>query len=851
MKNSTERLKVPRIACWILQKTVSRKIRDGALGDFDEIFWGQAEEKGLFRANLWYWGQVLRSLPPFLYDSVYWRTSMLKNYFKITLRNIQKNKLHYFINITGLSVGLAVFLFIASYVLNEINHDGQHANRDRIYQIGTGDHNGTPGPMAQLLKDQFPEILRSVRFRYNYGAGNFRYDGKNYKIERSYFVDPSVFEVFSIPVLQGNADTALDAPFSVVLTKSEADKIFGTTDPIEKILSVEGQDLKVTAVIEDVPENSAIQFHSLISFKTLERISPNIANSWGSFLFQTYFLFPETHDAVEIESRLAQFITSKYAGYDTWPQARKDQLAFSLRPFKSLYFDTDRGGSMLHGNIQNVYIFTAVALFVLIIAIINFINLSTATASIRGREVGMRKVLGSSRGQLLRQFLAESVFLILGASIVAFVLVALTKENFFSLIGKQIDFGYMLSPFVFLVFLAAAVCMGLISGLYPALYLSSFQPADVLQGKARRGSRGSPFRRTLIIVQFTISIVLITGAFIVGSQLDFIRKRDLGFDKNRILWFEVSDSLRKKTDVLKTRLKEYPWIENVATTSFTKPGVRSMWGRMWRDKQMDIDVFLVDPDYIDTMGLEIVEGRNFLSEGDRSRACILNESAAREFGMESPVGEVLNRQTVVGIVKDFHFRSLHHDIGPLLLVYQQDANPIVNVRISAENIRETIASIRRTLDQITPGAPFEYHFFDESFEALYQREQKFEKLFFFFSAFAIFIACLGLFGLASFMTGQRTKEIGIRKVLGASAGNVILLLSREFTKWVVLSNIVAWPVAYFVMNRWLENFAYRTRIGAWVFVVAGLVTLIIALLTVSSKAIKAALSNPADSLRYE
>jgi putative ABC transport system permease protein len=834
-----------------MRKTISRKIRDGALGDFDEIFYGLAEENGPFLAKLWYWGQVLRSLPPFLYDSVYWRTSMLKNYFKITLRNIQKNKLLYFINITGLSIGLAVFLFIASYVLNEINHDGQHANRDRIYQIGTGDHNGTPGPMAQLLKGQFPEILSSVRFRYNYGAGNFRYNGKNYKIERSYFVDPSVFEVFSFPVLQGNPDTALDSPFSVVLTKSEADKIFGTTDPMEKILTVEGQDLKVTAVIEDVPENSTIQFHSLISFKTLERISPDIANSWGSFLFQTFFLFPETHDADEIESRLAQFIYSKYAGYDTWPQSRKDQLKFSLRPFKSLYFDMDRGGSMLHGNIQNVYIFTAVALFVLFIAIINFINLSTATASIRGREVGMRKVLGSSRGQLLRQFLAESVFLILGSSILAFVLVVLTKENFFSLIGKQIDFGYMLSPFIFLVFFVAAVCMGLISGLYPALYLSSFQPADVLQGKARKGSRGSVFRKALIIVQFTISIVLITGAFIVGSQMDFIRKRDLGFDKNQILWFGASGSLRQKTDVLKTKLKEHPGIENVATSNFTKPGVRSMWGRMWRDKQMDIDVFLVDPDYIPTMGIEIAEGRNFLKESDRNRTCILNESAAREFGVESPVGELISRQTVVGIVKDFHFRSLHHEIGPLLLVYQHDANPIINVRISTENVRQTIAFIRKTLDELVPGEPFEYHFFDESFEALYQREQKFEKLFFFFSAFAIFIACLGLFGLASFMADRRTKEIGIRKVLGASSGNIVLLLSREFTKWVVLSNVVAWPVAYFAMNRWLENFAYRTKIGAWVFIASGLITLIIALLTVSSKAIKAALSNPADSLRYE
>jgi putative ABC transport system permease protein len=851
MTKSAEQFRIPRIANWILQKTIPPKIRCGALGDFDEIFYGLAEENGSFRAKLWYWGQVLRSLLPFLYDSIYWRMSMLKNYFKITLRNIQKNKLHYFINITGLSIGLAVFIFIAAYVLNEINHDGQHENRDRIYQIGTGDHNGSPGPMAQLLKEQFPEILSSVRFRYNYGAGNFRYNGKNYKIERSYFVDPTVFEVFSFPVLQGNPDTALDSPFSVVLTKSEAAKIFGSEDPIEKVLSIESQDLKVTAVIEDVPLNSTIQFDSLVSFKTLERISPNIANRWGSFLFQTYFLFPETHDAADIESRLAQFIYGKYAGYDTWPQARKDQLEFSLRPFGSLYFDMDRGGAMLHGNIQNVYIFTAVAIFVLFIAIINFINLSTATASVRGREVGMRKVLGSTRGQILRQFLAESVFLILGSSILAFVIVGMLKERFFQLIGKSIDFGYLFDPLILVFFLVAAVAIGLLSGIYPAIFLSSFQPAKVLQGRVIKGSSGGVFKKILIIAQFTISIVLITGTFIASDQLEFIRKKDLGFDKNQILWFEASGAVQAKADVLKTKLREHPNIENVATTNFTKPGVRSMWGRMWRDRQMDIDVFLVDPDYIATMGLEIVDGRNFLRAGDKNRTCILNESAVREFGMESPVGELISRQTVVGVVKDFHFRSLHHTIGPLLLVYQQDVNPIVNVRVSTDNISQTIAGIRETVDELAPGAPFEYHFFDESFEALYQREQKFEKLFLFFSAFAIFIASLGLFGLASFMTGQRTKEIGIRKVLGASSGNVVLLLSREFTKWVVLANIVAWPVAYFAMNRWLENFAYRIKMGAWVFVAASLIALIIALLTVSSKAVKAAMSNPADSLRYE
>jgi putative ABC transport system permease protein len=850
-KSSEDGFKIPRIANWIMRKTISRKIRNGVLGDFEEIYFEIVKEKGLFQGRLWYWGQAIKSLPSFLYDSLYWRMDMLKNYFRITLRNIQKNKMHYFINITGLSVGLAVFVFIASYVLNEVNHDEQHENKDRIYQVGTGGHNGSPGPMAELLKSQFPEILNTVRFRYNYGAKHVLYNKKNYKIERSYFVDPSIFDVFSFPVLRGNLETALDSPLSVVLTKSEAEKIFASEDPIEKVLSIEGQDLMVTAVIEDVPANSTIQFHSLISFKTLEQISPNIVNNWGSFLFQTYFLLPESHDAAEIESRLAQFMHSRYAGYDTWPQSRKDQVKFSLRPFKSLYFDMDRGGAMLHGNIQNVYIFTAVALFVLFIAIINFINLSTATASVRGREVGMRKVMGSTRGQVLRQFLAESVFLILGSSILAFVIVGLLKERFFHLIGKSVDFGYAFDPLILVLFVFSAVVIGLISGIYPAIYLSSFQPAKVLQGRIDKGHRGGVFRKALIVVQFTISIVLITGAFIVGNQLDFVRKRDLGFDKSQILWFEASRALRGKADVLKAKLRENANIENVATSNFTKPGVRSMWGRMWRDRQMDIDVFLVDPDYIATMGLEIVEGRNFLREGDRNRACILNESAVREFGMESPVGELVSRHTVVGVVKDFHFRSLHHEIGPLLLVYEQDAYPVVNVRISTENISQIITGIRRTYGELAPGAPFEYHFFDESFEALYQREQKFENLFLFFSAFAIFIACLGLFGLASFMAGQRTKEIGIRKVLGASTGNVVLLLSREFTKWVILANIVAWPVAYLAMNRWLSNFAYRIKIGAWVFLAAGLIALTIALLTVSSKAIKAALSNPADSLRYE
>jgi putative ABC transport system permease protein len=851
MKNGEEKVKLPRVAKWILRRTIPRKVQDGALGDFEEIYFGMAQENGPFQAKIWYWSQVLKSLPSFLYDSVYWRMSMLKNYLKITLRNIQKNKIHYFINITGLSIGLVVFIFIASYVLNEVNHDDFHGNRDRIYQIGTGWHNGTPGPMAELLKDRFPEVLSTVRFRFNYGEKNFKYQGKNYKIERAYFVDPTVFEVFGFPVLQGNPDTALDSPFSIVLTKSEAEKIFGEKDPIGKVLHVEGQDLEVKGVIDDVPQNSTIQFRALISFETLDRISPGLINNVNSMLFQTYLLLPENHDPAEIESKLSQFLYGQYDGYDQWPQSLRDRIKFSLRPFSSLYFDRDRGGSMIHGNMQNVYIFFAVALFVLCIAVINFINLSTATAAVRAKEVGLRKVLGSSRSQLLKQFLSESIFLVFGAALLACILVTLLRSRFFELIGKRIEFEVLFNPVVLLLFVLSAVLIGLVSGIYPAIYLSSFQAANVLHGGSQKGSKGGLFRKALIIVQFTVSIVLIVGTLMVGRQMDYIRTRDLGFDKNQVLWFDMSDSLRSKTEVLKTKLREHPNIQSVATSNFTKPGVRSMWGQTWNEKQMDIDVFLVDPDYMATMGLKIVEGRNFLKGSDRNRAYILNESGAREFGMDSPVGESVSRKTVVGVVKDFHFRSLHHEIGPLLLAYQTDANPIANVRLSTENVSQTIAFIKETCNDLVPGSPFEYHFFDESFEALYQRELKFEKLFFFFSAFAIIIACLGLFGLASFMAEQRTKEIGIRKVLGASVGSVTMLLIREFTKWVVLANVIAWPIAYFAMNRWLQNFAYRISTEAWVFVVSGLIVLCIALLTVSAKAIKAAVSNPADSLRYE
>lgn len=851
MNDTENQTHPPKIAHWILRRTMSRDIQYGALGDFEEIYKQTILEKGEVQAKLWFWMETIKSLPPFIRDLFFWRLSMLKNYLKITLRNMQKNRVHYFINIVGLSIGLAVFIFIASFVLNEINHDKFHTNLDRIYQIGTGWHNGTQGPMADLLKSNFPEIQRTVRFRYNYGSKIYRERGKNFKIERVYFVDPDFFRVFSFRLINGNPRTALDEPHSLVLTRSEAEKIFGPEDPLGKTVNYEEQDLVVTAVIEDVPQNSTIQFNALLSFKALEQSNPTQTSSWGNLLFQTYLLVTEKLDTGELETRMSQFMYSRYAGYENWPQSRKDQVEFSLRPLSSLYFDIDRGGNYIHGNIQNVTIFLVVAFFVLCLALFNFINLSTATASVRFKEVGIRKVLGSSRTQLLKQFLFESIFLSLSASFIALLLVGLTKAKFFQIIGKHIDFSYLVNPALLALFILFIILIGFISGIYPALFLSSFQPAAVLKEGEMKGAKGGFFRRVMAVVQFAVSVVLIIGTLTVGNQLKFIQNKDLGFNQNQILWFELNDTSMRHAGVLKQRLVSDPNVLSVATTNFTKPGIWSKWNLEWQEKQMDVNVFLVEPDYIKTMGLEIVEGRNFLIRSEKGRAFMFNESAVKEFGMESPVGEMIGGSSLVGVVKDFHYRSLHHEIGPLLLVYEQDFYKIFNVKISMDNVDVAIQSILSIFKDVLPEATLEYHFYDESFDALYHREKNFEQLFAYFSLFAIFIACMGLFGLVSFLVEKRTKEIGIRKILGASVVNMLFLLSKEFMKWLLLANLIAWPVAYYAMHKWLQNFAYRTGLHLWIFIAASLSVVVIAFLTISSKAVKAAYTYPVDSLRYE
>jgi len=849
---SAERLnRIPGLAEWILKHSVSGEIRDRAVGDFEEIYLQLAEERSRLYAGRWIWLQVWKSLPAFLVDALNWRLSMFVNYFKLTFRNIRRNKIHYFINITGLSIGMALFIFIAAFVLNELRHDRIHDNLDRVYQIGSGWHNGTPEPMAKLLQERFPEVLRTVRFRYNFGSDNYRYKDKNFKIQRSYFVDPGIFEVFAFPLTRGNPAAALRSPYSMVLTRSAAERMFGGIDPVGEVLQYDACDLTVSGVIDDIPQNCTIRFDALISFETLIQLRPDIVDNWSSTLLQTYLLFPENHEPAEIEAKMSQFMYGNYPGYEQWSPSKRDQARFSLRPLASLYFDRDRGGSLYHGNFQNIMIFSLIAFFVLCVALFNFINLSTAAALSRRKEVGVRKVLGSGRTQLIKRFLFESVFLTAGASLIACVLVGLLRGRFFTLIGKSLDFGSFLSPAPVIGFLFFVLFIGVLAGIYPAFFLSAFQPSNILKGEKRKRAGGGRLRQVLTIAQFAISIVLIIGTFTVGRQLDYIRNRDLGFNKNQIMWFELADSSVDKAELLKSRLLSEPSVAGVSLTDFTKPGVWSKWSIPWKENQVDMDVFIVDPEYVETMGLEIVAGRNFHRESDKGRAVILNQAAVQKLSIESPIGEKINESALVGVIKDFNFRSLHQEISPLVLFYERDVYPIVNIRLAPGNTARAVAGIRKIWNETLPGSVFEYHFFDESYDALYNRERKFEQLFVVFSAFTIFIACMGLFGLASFMAERRTKEIGIRKVLGASGGGIVLLLTRDFAGMVILANAIAWPAAYLMMSRWLANFAYSVRMELWVFPAAGMIALLVALLTIGFKAIAAAASDPVDSLRFE
>jgi putative ABC transport system permease protein len=790
---------------------------------------------------------------------------MIRNYLIIAFRNLIRNKLHSTINIAGMAVGIAMFILIMMFVKNELSVDQFYPNLDRIYRLEVANFSaGCAAGVTDKISAEFPEIQKTVRMvprnsiLLKYSPENSPNNEKGIKFDDILYGDSTILDIFSLDVLKGDVKTALTTPFSLVLSESTVNKIFGEqiehVNPIGQTIKVDNSyDCTITAIIKDIPQNSSISINGIISLISAKEIySDEFLSNMSNWFYATYLLLSEKHDAKLLEEKINKHLVDLFPG--------NPQFIFILRPMRDIYFNDDHnaGDYSKHGDRQIVYIFIAIALIIIIIAIINFVNLSTATASMRANEVGVRKVVGSQKRNLITQFLSESTLISFVAIILAVIIAELLKPQFNELIGKKLEIGYLQSPMFILVLIGGALVIGIISGLYPAFYLTAFKAVDVLKGKQQKGAKGIFLRKTLLIIQFTISIILIIGTITVNKQLNYLGKKDLGFNKEHLIYLNLTPDIRDKKDLLRQKLVQNPDIKKVSFSNFL-PGQMggNTFTRKVNEESRHFGYIMTDPDYIDLMELEIVQGRNFSWDikSDVGQAILLNETAVKTFKLDTVIGtEIYLFDTVgvvVGVVKDFNFKSLHADVEPLSILCLPEWSRIVNIRISSANMSQSIQHIQEVWNELSPEFPFEYAFFDEGLRKSYKSDSQFAKIFWYFSLLAIFIACLGLFGLVSFTAQRRTKEIGIRKVNGASIKSIVILLTKELTRWVFPAIVISCPIAYYVMKTWLQNFAYQTNISWWIFLLSSILALAIALVITSWQAIKAAKVNPVESLRSE
>jgi putative ABC transport system permease protein len=783
---------------------------------------------------------------------------LLWNYVKVALRKIRRHKGYSFINIFGLAIGMACCFLVFLWVQDEMSFDRFHSNAQEIYRVLLNPqdtdiyHPYGPGPLGPALMADYPEIINFTR-TFGEANGPLKYRNQVFtgKVRG---VSPSFFEIFTFPFVKGDSKNCLSEPRSIVLTEKMAAKLFKGEDPIGKTLGFEWwgtwHDLIVTGVIKDVSSNTHIQFDYLLPFEFVTWSGMTIED-WDIGAYKTYVLLPKNSNFKEVSEKIAGTIKKHF------PESPN---TIHLEPLIRIHLHNFTGG----GPITYVYIFSIIGALILSIACINFMNLSTARSMERSREVGMRKVVGSTRAQLVKQFLGESVLLSFISFILALILVQSLLPSVNNIVGKQLTLSYPGSPLF--IFLGIAFLTGIISGSYPAVFLSSFRPVTVLKGHVRSGSQNIRLRKLLVIGQFVVSIALITGTIIIYQQLVYVRNTDMGINKEHVINMELRGSLRNQYGIIKSELLRNSDILAVSATngSFSKRfGTDKIgWEGKPEDKRIFMSIHSVDFDYQKIFDIKMAQGRYFSREypTDVSDGIIVNETAAKIMGMESPVGQRIScwipydpqrSGTIIGVAKDFHFRSLHEKIDPLVLVIAPGWFTDVYIRIKPENVPETLGFLEKTLTEFAPDFPFECSFLDEDIDNLYKTEQRIGNLVRYGTFLAIFIACLGLFGLASFTAEKRTKEIGIRKVLGASVSGIALLLTKEFTKWVILANLIAWPIAYYVMSRWLQNFAYHVKIGIGTFLLAAVLVLVTALITISFQAVKTASSNPVESLRYE
>jgi putative ABC transport system permease protein len=810
---------------------------------------------------------------------------MLRTYFKIAWRNLKRNVAFSAINLVGLSIGLATCLLISLFVLDELSYDRFHTHADRIHRVVLrGTLNGESireanvmAPVASTLRATFPEVQATVRL-FNTGTPRLTYGEKSFREDQLVYADSTLFRVFTLPLRKGDPQTALTRPNTVVLTTQTAQRYFGTDDPMGKVLTRDnGQTpLTVTGVMEAVPTNSHVHFDLVASLASL----PEANNTnWLQSNFFTYVLLPEGYDPRQLETKLRPVSEThlvppleKLLGLSRPELKRKGtDLGLYLQPLTAIHLHSDlKPETELEpgGDVRYVYLFGAIAGFMLLLACINFMNLSTAGASTRAKEVGVRKVLGSARGPLMGQFLSESALFTVLSLGVALGVVAVALPLFNALSGKTLSLQHLLTPSVLLGLVGFGALVSLLAGSYPAFYLSSFRPIAVLKGLRIPSGRGN-LRSGLVVFQFGVSISLIIGTTVVYRQLRYIQNIKLGYDKEQVLVLEGTGVLGRNEEVLRQRLTQDSRVRSASVSNFL-PNDRFNTGMIGMqpdrsDAQMIRMVYFgIDPHYLPTLGMNLVAGRNFSADfPSDSSAVLVNETAVRHFGWtDNPLGHTLTNPAlpqngraartfrVVGVVKDFHYRSLHERIAPTVMVLNDNAGAIL-VKARTDDVAGLLTSLKQQWAAFKTGEPFRYSFLDESYAAMHRAEQRTSRILSLFAVLTVFVACLGLFGLATFTAEQRTKEIGVRKVLGASVPHLVALLSRDFLKPVLIAFVLASPVAWYALNRWLEDFAYRIEIELWVFALAGVLAVAIALLTVSFQSVKAALMNPVKSLRSE
>ncbi|WOK07549.1 ABC transporter permease [Imperialibacter roseus] len=878
----------PKWAIRLFRRFCNDHLCDAVLGDMLELYDRRFIKVGKRKADWLFVWNVVQFLQPFALKKTKKsqnsnNAAMFKSYLKVAWRSMARQKMYTSIKIGGFALGIAACILITLFIKQELSYDKFYKDGENIYRVynefgresGANKWTSFPAPTAGIFKAEFPEVEKSGRLIpyagwFNAGSNLFRAEGQEQNTYEEGFVyaDQALLDILQVPMVYGQTENALADPYSIVISKTVADKYFPNDDPVGKVVFLnddQNKPYKIGGVMQDFPDNTHLQFDFLITLTGVEFWGGE-QTSWCCWNYNIYFELQPGTDPKELEAKLLSVRDTHYVGHlekegnQSVDEVRKNHF-FKLQPVADIYLYSDGIHAMVEqGDIRFVWLFGGVAFFVLLLACINFINLSTAKSANRAKEVGMRKVVGSVRAHLVRQFLTESVLYSVVSFVVGILLAWISMPFFNELADKSLKIPWL--EWWFIPTLGgAATLVGVLAGLYPAFYLSGFKPIDVLKGSLSRGSKSSRMRSVMVIFQFTTSVVLIIGTFIIYRQMQYILNKKIGFNKEQVVLIQGANTLGDKIKTLKAELANLSGVQNAAISGYlpisgTKRDGNPFWreGKSKEDKAVGAQRWYVDSDYIGTLGMHLVDGRNFVQGmASDSSSIIVNQAFVKEFGFENPVGERIQNwkpYTIIGVVEDFHFESLKGKIEPLTMVYGEWGD-VVSVKVSSPEMKEVLASIKEVWDDFAPNQPMRYSFLDESYARMYEDVQTMGRVFTTFAVLAIIVACLGLFALSAYMVEQRGKEISIRIVLGASGRVIFSLLTFNFIKLVLISLLLAMPLGWYLMKSWLDDYTYRTDITWEVFAISGLMALGIAVLTISFESIKASRMNPIKSLRSE